>query len=73
MSVAATESATSMEKSGVEELRERIAGLIVQRQELRLSGASSTALEQNRLQLGRSQWELCHALIKRHVPRLVRC
>lgn len=53
---------------GVEELQERIAALVRQRQELRISGASRESLEWNRLKLTRAQWELCHALIERHSP-----
>jgi hypothetical protein len=54
---------------GVEELHELIAELVHERQQLRASGASHTSLERNRRQLARSQWELSHALIERHVPR----
>ncbi len=54
---------------GVEELHELIAELVRERQQLRASGASQTSLERNRRQLARSQWELSHALIERHVPR----
>lgn len=54
--------------SGVEELQEWIAALVRQRQQLRTSGASQASLERNRLLLVRSQWELCHALIERHLP-----
>jgi hypothetical protein len=46
----------------------RVAGLVAERQELRESGASQTALERNRIQLARAQWELSHALIDRHLP-----
>jgi hypothetical protein len=73
MSLAATETATSIElATGVEELRERIAGLVARRQQLRGSGASRASLEQNRRQLVRSQWELGHALIELHLPPLLR-
>jgi ribosomal protein L29 len=48
---------------GVEELRELIAELVHERQQLRASGASHTSLERNRRQLARSQWELSYALI----------
>jgi hypothetical protein len=54
---------------GVEELRDLIAELVRERQQLRASGASRTSLERNRRQLARSQWEFSHALIERHVPR----
>jgi septal ring factor EnvC (AmiA/AmiB activator) len=71
MSLAATESAISIEgKTVVEELRERIAALVARRQQLRTFGASRASLEQNRVQLARSQRELSHALIERHLPAL---
>jgi hypothetical protein len=54
----------------VEELSERIAALAAERQELRKTGASGEALEENRVELGRSQWALCHALIDQHLPSL---
>jgi hypothetical protein len=54
----------------VEELSRRIAALAAERQELRSTGASSDLLEENRVQLGRSQWALCHALIEQHLPDL---
>jgi hypothetical protein len=56
--------------AGVEELSERIAALAAERQELRTAGASQEVLEENRRQLGRSQWALCHALIEQHLPSL---
>jgi hypothetical protein len=52
----------------VEELSERIATLAAERQELRRAGASCEVLEENRVQLGRSQWALAHALIEQHLP-----
>jgi hypothetical protein len=52
----------------VETLSERIAALTAERQELRRAGASDEVLEENRAQLGRSQWALSHALIERHLP-----
>jgi hypothetical protein len=69
MNLAATESATSSEQeTGVEKLRERIAALVARRQQLRRFGASRASLEQNRLQLARSQSELCQAFIELHLP-----
>ena len=69
MSLTATEDAPLIEhRTGVEELRERIAALVAERQQLRRFCASQASLEQNRLRLGRSQRELCHALIERHLP-----
>lgn len=53
---------------GVEELQVRIAALVAERQQLRAFGASRPWLEQNRLQLGHSQRQLCYALIERHLP-----
>jgi len=47
----------------------RIAGLVAERQELRNRGAGQAALERNRLQIARAQWELGHALIDRHLPQ----
>ena len=71
MSLVQIESVTPVEQgTAVEELRERIAALVTERQQLRAFGASSAWLEQNRLQLGRSQRELSHALIERHLPTL---
>jgi hypothetical protein len=71
MSCAATESAMSIRhEAAVEELRERIAALVAQRQQLRAFGASRAWLEQNRLQLGCSQRDLCRALIDQHLPPL---
>jgi hypothetical protein len=52
----------------LDELREQIATLVAQRQQLRSFGATGALLEQNRLQLARSQQELSHALIERHLP-----
>lgn len=46
----------------------RVAELVVERQQLRMRGASSVSLERNRLQIARAQWELGHALIDRHLP-----
>jgi len=52
----------------VEHLTLQIAGLVAERQELRVRGASIASLERNRLQIARAQWELGHALIDRHLP-----
>jgi hypothetical protein len=53
----------------VETLLARIDGLARERQDLRGRRASTRALERNRLALVRSQWELSHALIERHLRR----
>jgi hypothetical protein len=55
-------------RSSVELLTVRIAALVAERQELRASGAATAAIERNRLQIARAQWELSHALIERHLP-----
>jgi len=52
----------------VELLTMRIAALVAERQDLRVSGAAPAAIERNRRQLARAQWELSHALIERHLP-----
>ena len=54
--------------ASVEVLTLRVAELVSERQQLRDRGASETALEKNRIQLVRAQWELGHALIERHLP-----
>jgi hypothetical protein len=54
--------------ASVEALTLRLGLLVAERQQLRESGASAKALERNRLQLARAQWELSHALIDRHLP-----
>ncbi|HVD50090.1 MAG TPA: hypothetical protein VNB50_08750 [Gaiellaceae bacterium] len=55
-------------RANVELLTMRIAELVGERQELRDRGARHGALERNRVQLARAQWELGHALIERHLP-----
>lgn len=52
----------------VETLTIRIAALVADRQRLRACDAGAAALERNRLQIVRVQWELAHALIDRHLP-----
>jgi hypothetical protein len=54
--------------ANAEELTVQIGRLVAERQRLRATGASVEALERNRLQIARSQWELAHALIDRHLP-----
>ena len=55
-------------KHTVEELQRQIDVLAAQRQELRARQAPSAALERNRVELARAQWELSHALIERYLP-----
>jgi hypothetical protein len=54
-----------------EELAARLEALVAERQELRRRAASSRALERNRLQIARTQWELGHVLIHDHLPQPV--
>jgi hypothetical protein len=58
----------SRSRSTVEALTLWVGALVVERQELRIRGASLASLERNRLQIARAQWELGHALIDRHLP-----
>jgi hypothetical protein len=51
----------------VEELQALLDRLGVERQQLRLDGASAAALERNRLEIARLQWELSYALIDRYL------
>jgi hypothetical protein len=51
----------------VEDLVARIAALVVERQELRATGSPDPAIESNRVQLVRAQWELAYALIDEHL------
>jgi len=52
----------------VEELQARIGALAAARQQLRVDNAPYDVLEENRLELARTQWELSHALIQRYLP-----
>jgi ribosomal protein L29 len=52
----------------VEALVVRIGELVAERQELRAGGAPQAAIERNRRQIARAQWELAHALIDRYLP-----
>ena len=58
----------SRNRDTVETLALRIAELVVQRQELRRANAPTAAIERNRVQIARLQWELAHALIDRYMP-----
>jgi hypothetical protein len=58
----------SRSRHTVENIALRIAELVVERQELRRTGAPTAAIEHNRLQIARLQWELAHALIDRYLP-----
>ena len=52
----------------VESLTQHISTLTTERQALRTNGASETALERNRVQIARAQWDLSYALIERYLP-----
>lgn len=54
--------------ASADELTARLEALVAERQELRSRGASGKALERNRLQIARTQWELAHVLIDGHLP-----
>jgi hypothetical protein len=54
--------------ANAEELTVQIGQLVAERQRLRANDASMEALERNRLQIARAQWELAHALIDRYLP-----
>jgi hypothetical protein len=53
----------------VESLHERLRRLTSERQELRATGAAAVVLEQNRMAIAGTQWELAYALIERYVPQ----
>ena len=52
----------------VESLTQHISTLTTERQALRTEDASEPALERNRVQIARAQWELSYALIERYLP-----
>jgi hypothetical protein len=52
-----------------EELQLKLALLACERERLRTSGAAHESLESNRLEIGRNQYELSLALIRRHLTR----
>src|SRR3954470_6958398 len=58
----------SRNRHTVEALAERLSVLVFERQQLRATGAPPAAIERNRVQIARAQWELSHALIDRHLP-----
>jgi hypothetical protein len=55
-------------RRSVEDLLGQIGTLTAERQRLRELGIHDARLERNRIKLARAQWELSHALIKRHLP-----
>jgi hypothetical protein len=52
----------------VEALQARIADLSRERQDLRTLNAAGPELERNRLEIVEAQWDLSHALVRRHLP-----
>lgn len=54
--------------ASAEELTVRLEALVAERQELRSRAAGARALERNRLEIARTQWELSHVLIDCHLP-----
>ena len=56
------------DQGSADRLLGEISSLVARRQALRSAGASSTALERNRLRIARLQWRLSHALIERFLP-----
>jgi hypothetical protein len=49
-----------------EDLLDRVAALVHERQALRAAGAGRAELERNRADIARAQWALSRALITRH-------
>jgi hypothetical protein len=64
----ATRSRRTRNLGTVETLTARISELVARRQELRREDASIAAIERNRLEIARLQWDLAHALIDRYLP-----
>jgi hypothetical protein len=55
--------------SSPEQLQLKLSLLAIERQRLREAGISRELLEGNRLEIGRCQYELSNALIRRHLVR----
>jgi hypothetical protein len=51
----------------VEQIEQRLAALVLRRQQLRELGAEANVLEPNRLAIVAAQWALAGALIGRHL------
>lgn len=55
-----------------EQLQLELSSLALERQQLREAGGSRDLLEMNRLEIGRCQYELSRALIRRHLGPAVK-
>jgi hypothetical protein len=55
-----------------EQLELRLSLLVLERQRLREAGSARELLETNRLEIGRCQYELSRALIRRHLGQTVK-
>jgi hypothetical protein len=55
--------------SSPEQLQLKLSLLAIERQRLREAGRSRELLESNRLEIGRYQYKLSNALIRRHLVR----
>lgn len=51
-----------------EELKRQLEALAYERQRLREAIGARETLERNRLEIAQRQYELSHALVKRHLP-----
>ena len=59
-------------KSSPEQLQLRLELLACERERLRENGLAGDLLERNRLEIGRCQYELSHALIRRYLVQPVK-
>jgi hypothetical protein len=59
-------------QSSPEQLQLRLALLACERERLRENGGSCDQLERNRLEIGRCQYELSYALIRRYLVQPVK-
>lgn len=55
-----------------EQLQLELSSLALERQQLREAGSNPDLLEMNRLEIGRRQYELSRALIRRHLGHAVK-